>query len=214
MPFFDGVRPEELLPAPPYGLEVGCAWQLVSGNSFDAQHFACAHDRSLAGPVAGRDLGPFARRITVPMAVSGAGWRDGVTRRFSGTELNMFMRSWAGNLLFIVAQFRRTTTYGLLCLNPRGPAHTEAVNIIWLRRSPGALKRALFDPIDVRVRRSFIRAFLAPDVAFLQGLRHHPSRTIPADRELNEYLGWLRGRSTRCDELQAEGKSTCESSRN
>jgi phenylpropionate dioxygenase-like ring-hydroxylating dioxygenase large terminal subunit len=211
MPFFDGVQPRDLLPAPAYRLEVGCEWALVSGNSFDAQHFACAHDRSLAGPPVVAELGDFARRITVPMVVSGHSWRDILTRRVSGTTLTMSIDSWGGNLMFITARFHKTTTYGLLCLNPVDPWRTEAFNIIWVRRSDNPLARRTFDPIDVRVRRSFIRAFLASDVAFLEGLSYSPARTIGADRELNEYLAWLRQRPWGTESPEQEGDSTCDS---
>jgi hypothetical protein len=49
----------------------------------------------------------------------------------------------------------------------------------------------MIDPIDVRLRRHFIRAFLRPDADLLDGAVYRPQRLVEADRLMIEYLHWL-----------------------
>jgi nitrite reductase/ring-hydroxylating ferredoxin subunit len=189
MPFFDNAAPTDLVGAPAYRIAVNTAWPLVSANAFDVQHFSCAHERRLLGPVRVEDRGPFARHLSAEFAVSGTSWRDRLTRRTSGDRLTLSITVWGGLLMFVEARFRRTTTFGLLCLLPVGDARTEAVNIIFVRRSTG-IRRPL-DPIDARIRSSFIRAFLGADVRLLEGLRYTPGTLIDADATMRDYLEWL-----------------------
>src|SRR5688500_18255706 len=47
MPFYEGVTPDELLPATPFEFVVDAPWYIVGANAFDQQHFRVAHDRTL-----------------------------------------------------------------------------------------------------------------------------------------------------------------------
>jgi hypothetical protein len=50
----------------------------------------------------------------------------------------------------------------------------------------------LFDPLDARIRRWFIREFVRSDVQRSAGLRFDRRRMIEADSVLLAYLDWLR----------------------
>lgn len=191
MPFFDGATPDQLIAAPEYRMIVASPWTIVGANGFDTQHFAHAHDRTLVGDVRVTDLGRYARRIAADFEVSGESWRDSVTRLASGSRLTMTITVWGGLLIFVEAKFRKSTTYGMLCLLPEGPERTIGVNLIFVRRREG-LGRVL-DPLDARIRRHFVRQFLGADLRVLQGLRFSPASLIEADRTMREYLNWLPG---------------------
>jgi hypothetical protein len=62
--------------------------------------------------------------------------------------------------------------------------------VVWVPRRRNWVGR-LVDPIDAAIRRSFIRAFLLPDVSAASGIRYNPRTLIDADTELAAYLDWL-----------------------
>jgi phenylpropionate dioxygenase-like ring-hydroxylating dioxygenase large terminal subunit len=191
LPFFDGLEPGELYPAQPFEIVVDAPWHLVGANGFDVQHFRCAHDRLLIREPQVSRPSPFAFRISAEFQVTGKSWRDRLTRAFSGTRVHFEVTSWAGNFILVRAAFRRTTSYGMVCLQPLGHDRTLARIIVWVRRKGGPLGRYLWTPADAWIRRSFIRAFLEPDISRLAGLRYQREHLIDADRVLSEYLDWL-----------------------
>src|SRR5206468_2091259 len=109
------------------------------------------------------------------------------------------------------AEFRRTTSYGMVCVTPVDERTSRLRTIVWVPRSPGAVGRALFDPIDAAVRRSFIRAFVRADQERSDGIRYNPGTLIDADATVADYFRWLaalvRGKSH-----STEGSNACEES--
>jgi aminopyrrolnitrin oxygenase len=194
MPFFDGVGRDDLLPTAPFEFCASIPWYLVGANAFDVQHFRTAHDRTLIGEPVVDSPEPLARRISATYRVTGDGWRDRLTKAFSGSEVTLTATVWCGPLIFVIARFRRTTTYGLVSVRPLTGERSLATIIVWVPRRNSAFGR-LIDPIDAAVRRSFIRAFLQPDVSAAAGIRYNPATLIDADRELVAYLRWLGGAS-------------------
>ncbi len=192
LPFFTGRSDDDLLAARPFEFTVDAPWHLVSANGFDVQHFRCAHDRTLLGEPIVDSPHPFAWRLRAKFRVTGTSLRDQLTRWFSGPELEMTVENWCGNLVLVTAQFRRTTSYGLVSFTPLGKDRTRVRNIVWVRRSKSRLARWLVDPLGATIRRSFIREFVRSDVSRSAGIRFHPDRMIAADKVLAEYLGWLQ----------------------
>jgi len=84
------------LPAEPFEFFVDTPWYIVGANAFDLQHFGVAHDRTLVDEPLVESPSPFARRITATYDVTGSGWRDELTRRFSGPRVRMSVTVWAG----------------------------------------------------------------------------------------------------------------------
>jgi hypothetical protein len=191
MPFFDGVQPSQLLPAAPFELVVNTPWYMIGANAFDLQHFRIAHDRTLIDePVVDRPA-PDARRIVAIYQVSGSSFRDKLTRVFSGPTVRMSITIWNGTLILVTAAFARTTSYGMVFVRPLGPSRTHLRNIVWIPRRSGVLARLLVDPIDARIRRSFIRAFMMDDASRSDGVRYNSGTLIEADRVLRDYMDWL-----------------------
>ena len=205
MPFYDGRLPDDLLPAAPFDATVGLPWYMVAANGFDLQHFRAAHDRTLIGEPIVERIAPFARRITARFAVTGQGVRDRLTRRFSGPEVTMTVTSWGGTIVLVTAEFRRTTSYGMVCITPIGADRSHLRTIVWVPRRSGAIARALVDPLDAAVRRSFIRAFMRSDQERSEGIRYTPGTLIGADATLADYFTWLgetvRGEAQRLEKV-------------
>jgi hypothetical protein len=190
-PKFEGVAWKDLHVARPFELFVEASWHVATSNGFDLQHFRFSHDRELIGEPVVDAPDPMSRRIIARFKVAGSSWRDRLTRRFSGPEVSMSVTDWAGNLIFVRAQFARTTSYGLLAAQPLDAGKTLARIIVFVPRSRTPLLQRLVDPADAWIRRGFIRRFLQSDVERLAGLRYHPRRLIGADQPLREYLEWL-----------------------
>jgi phenylpropionate dioxygenase-like ring-hydroxylating dioxygenase large terminal subunit len=190
-PFYDGTSPVELLAAEPFQFDVFGPWYMVGANAFDAQHFRTAHDRALVDEPVIDHPSPFARRITATYEVTGDTWRDALIRRLSGPRVRMTITVWSGTLVLVTAEFRRTTSYGMMFAKAIDDGHAHLTNIVWVRRRSGAVSRRIVDPINAAVRRSFIRAFIEDDAARTTGVRYNPATLIDADHELTQYMNWL-----------------------
>lgn len=193
MPFYDGVTPVDLLPAAPFDFVVETPWYMIGANAFDLQHFRVAHDRTLVDEPVVESPSPFARRITATYDVTGAGWRDELTRRFSGPQVRMSVTVWAGTNILVTAAFARTTSFGMVFVRPLDEARTHLRTLVWVPRRRGAVARAIADPLDAFIRRRFIRAFMADDATRSAGVRYNPATLIAADRTMVDYMAWLAG---------------------
>ena len=192
MPFFDGVSPDELLPAHPFDLWDDVPWYLLGGNGFDRQHFEMTHDRRLIAEPVVDSPHPFARRCQLALEIGGTSYVDRLTRAVAGTRSRMTVTSWCGTMIFASAKFPRVTTYGLVTVRPLQNLATHARVIVWVRRSGNPVARWLVDPLNAIFRRHFIKAFFKSDHGRLTGTRYRPDRMIPADKMLVEYLAWLQ----------------------
>jgi phenylpropionate dioxygenase-like ring-hydroxylating dioxygenase large terminal subunit len=192
LPFFEGKRDTDLHAARCFEFTVNAPWYLVSGNGFDVQHFRTAHDRTLVGEVMVDSPHALARRLRARFRVTGDSWRDWMTRRFCGTEMEMTVENWCGNLVFVTSKSQRTCTYGLVSFVPLDKDRTWIRDIVWIPRRKNALARRWLDPLDAMLRSYFIREFVRSDVDGSDGLRFRPKRMTPADKELVEYLAWLQ----------------------
>jgi hypothetical protein len=79
----------------------------------------------------------------------------------------------------------------MVFVRPVGENRTRLRTIVWVPRRRGAVGRAVLDPIDARIRRSFIRAFMTDDAVRSDGVRYNPGTLIDADREMRAYFDWL-----------------------
>lgn len=196
-PCFADAPFERMVPSPSFAIDVEMPWWMVSANGFDAQHFLAAHDRRLVGrPTVLQDDTGFEARAE--FEVVGRSWRDRVTRAVSGPRVELRVRNAGGALVLVTSRFRRTVTYGLVSVHPRTSSRARVHTIIWVKKRHG-LGQA-FAWIDARIRASFIRAFLEPDVVVGEGVRYDRSRAINADALLTQYLDWLSAAELGTDE--------------
>ena len=200
-PFFADASPDALISAPPFAFDVEMPWWMVSTNGFDAQHFLTAHDRKLvSSPEVLRRDDHFEARAS--FEVVGTAWRDRVTQIVAGPRSEMTVRNaGAGALILVTSRFGRATTYGLVSIHPRSATRSHVRTIVWMQPRTG-LAHA-FDAVDVRMRASFIRAFIEPDIVAGEGIQFDPGRTIGADALVSEYLTWLAARARPAEEPRA-----------
>ena len=191
LPFFEGLQSDQLLAAQPFELVAEVPWYFIGANGFDVQHFRMAHDRILVGELQVSSPSPFARRIVATYEVTGnSGW-DRLTRRIAGSRVTMSVTAWCGSLIFVRAEFARTTSFGIFNVLPLDTNRTRGRVIVWVKRSENSFGQNVFDPINAWIRRTFIRTFLQSDLPRIAGLRYQPNNLIPADRTLAEYFAWL-----------------------
>jgi phenylpropionate dioxygenase-like ring-hydroxylating dioxygenase large terminal subunit len=191
LPFFPGARPEEFLPARPFGTVLDCPWYLIGANAFDLQHFRAAHDRRLVGDPVVDCPDAFARRASARFTVSGHSLQDRLTRVFAGNEVEMAITDWCGNLMFATATFRRGRSYGMVVTEPLASGQVLVRVVVFVPRSHSVLGRVVWDPLIRSVRRFFIRKFLGSDAARLDGTHYNPHGLIAYDEDLAGYLWWL-----------------------
>ncbi len=103
----------------------------------------------------------------------------------------MTIVDWCGTLMFVTAEFPKTSSYGLVNVLPLDEEHVRVVVVVFVRKSQTLLGRQLLDYANARIRRYFIKAFLEADFHLLSMLRYNSNRFIGCDRELGEYLHWL-----------------------
>jgi nitrite reductase/ring-hydroxylating ferredoxin subunit len=192
MPFFEGMTPEMLFPAPAFEMLDDAPWYFIGANGFDLQHFRNAHDRVLAAEPVVDSPDPFAKRIQLRLKVEGSSAADRLTRRLAGDEVDMTITSWAGTLIFAVSRFKRTTSFGMVSVRPEEDFAMRARVVVWVRRSRHPAARLLLDPVNARIRRKFVRIFLESDLGRMSGVRFHRQRAIEADQVLRGYFEWLQ----------------------
>jgi phenylpropionate dioxygenase-like ring-hydroxylating dioxygenase large terminal subunit len=191
LPFFPEHEPEELTPSKPFGTTLDCPWYMAGANAFDLQHFRAAHDRRLEGdPTTDRPF-PYAFRANGTFAVAGNSLQDRLTRVFGGQRVVLKIIDWCGSLSFATAEFRRTSSFGLVAREPLSESRVRVDVIVFARRSKSRWAHALWDPVHLAVRRHFIKQFLTADAIRLNGVRYNPGGMIDADRDMAQYLAWV-----------------------
>jgi phenylpropionate dioxygenase-like ring-hydroxylating dioxygenase large terminal subunit len=192
LPFFPNQTPEDFRASAPFQAVLECPWWMVGANVFDVQHFRAAHDRMLISDPVVESPSPYARSIAASFAVQGDTLRDFLVRWLAGNRVEMSFTDWCGNILFATPTFRRTTSYGMLITEPLGRQRVLVHGIVFIRRSRGLLRRVCVDPLHVRIRRYFIKAFLQSDARLgTRGLSYNASGLIDGDGELIRYFDWL-----------------------
>jgi nitrite reductase/ring-hydroxylating ferredoxin subunit len=192
LPFFPDTDPADFIASAPFDAELRCPWWMVGANVFDIQHFRSAHDRKLAGPVEVCCPDPYVRRISAEFTVLGDTLRDRLVRWLAGDRVRMTFTDWCGNIIFATPTFRRTTSYGMLITHPMGRDRVRVTGTVFVRRRRGPVGRLLLDPIHVRIRRYFIKAFLQSDAQLgRKGLSYNPHALLECDAELIGYFDWL-----------------------
>ncbi|MEE8077988.1 MAG: Rieske 2Fe-2S domain-containing protein [Pseudomonadales bacterium] len=192
LPFFSSASPDELVAAKPFSMELDCPWHTVGANHFDLQHFRAAHDRKPIGEHRVDCPEPFARRASCCFLVAANSLQDRLTRRFAGDRVTMTIVDWCGTLMFVTAEFRNTTSYGLVNALPLDEHKVRVVVIVFVRKSRRLLLGTLVDSLNASVRRRCIKAFLQSDFRLLSNVQYDAKRFIECDRELAGYFRWLR----------------------
>jgi nitrite reductase/ring-hydroxylating ferredoxin subunit len=189
LPFFPDCDPDEFVAAEPLRFHADCPWYLVNANSFDAQHFRAAHDRQILGEPVVDCPHPFARRIRAAFAVTGRSVYDRLLRRFAGDRVEVSMTNWAGSIVVVTGQFRRTKSFLITFIEQLDSEHCIQNVVVHARRGRTALGR-LVQPLMLRLRRTFTRGFMEDEFTTLAGIRYNPSALLPCDRVMTDFFRW------------------------
>jgi nitrite reductase/ring-hydroxylating ferredoxin subunit len=188
LPFFEDAAPEEYVAASPLRFFADCPWHLVNANSFDVQHFRAGHGRELRGEPVIDCPHPFARRIRVTFEVVGNSIFDRLLRRFVGLRAEVSMTNWGGSIVVVNAQFQRARSTLITFIEPQSIDHCMQNVLVYACRSSLGM---FVDPLRLRVRRLFTKAFMAEEFDTLAGIRYNPAGLLECDQPMIDYYQWL-----------------------
>jgi nitrite reductase/ring-hydroxylating ferredoxin subunit len=185
LPFFFDESPGEFVAGKPFRYVGDCTWYMLAANGFDGEHFRAVHDRTLLGPPEVDCPTPHARRMRYTALVTGQSIFDRLLRWFVGPVVHVSITSWGGPFILVTGFFRRARSYILIATQPLAEGTTLIETIVFARRRLSALQ-----PLSLRVRRVFTRAFLRDDLDRLGGIRYNPHTLLESDQLLIEYFAW------------------------
>jgi phenylpropionate dioxygenase-like ring-hydroxylating dioxygenase large terminal subunit len=166
-----------------------CPWYMFGANGFDLQHFALVHDRELVGEVHLDSPAPFARRIRFTSRVAGTSLRDQFIRTLAGSEVEVAITSWGGNLIAVSARFRRAVSRVLFSTSPDEANRTWSNLFVLVERGDWWVRWA--QPLSLWIRRTLTLAFLRGDIHDVRRARYRPGTLIEADQAMVDYYRWL-----------------------
>ncbi len=190
-PFFEGVTPEELVPARYFELDAVMPWYMVGSNGFDLQHYRWSHDRELVNEPVMSTPAAHAARFEGQFAVTGKGPGDRVTRALAGPEVRMHVTSWVGVMILVMARFKRTTSFGMVTVFPKTPQTCVLRVTVWVKRSEGLGAWAGVNSLNAWMRARFVREFLRGDQQTAVGTDFNPASALESDGMIAAYLSWL-----------------------
>jgi nitrite reductase/ring-hydroxylating ferredoxin subunit len=191
LPFFPNCDADDFVASRPFRFHVDSAWFMLVGNGFDGQHFQAVHDRRLTSDPKADCPAPFARRMRFDAEVAGTTIFDRLLRRFAGKHVHISITAWGGPHVLVEGVFDRAHSRLLVASHPLDEHNTLSDVIAFARRGRTPLVRHVVDPLSLRVRRRFTRAFLQYDLEKLRGVRYQPEGLTEQDRELANYFRWL-----------------------
>jgi len=148
------------------------------------------HDRRLTRPPEVDCPHRFARRIRFGAEVVGPSIFDRLLRRFVGRQVEISITCWGGPLILVTGYFQRAESYIMIAAQPIDANRTLTEVIVFGRKRQSAPAR-LLEPIGLRVRRRFTKAFMRNDIDRLQGIRYNPAALVPSDQLMRDFFAWL-----------------------
>lgn len=188
LPFIIDADPVGFIAGEPFQYVADCTWYMNSAHAFDTQHFAAVHDRKLLAPPSVDCPSPFARRNSYRADVIGQTIFDRILRVVAGRTVNITLTIWGGNIGVITADFGRVRSGFLMAMEPLENGQTQCHGIVYARRNRGL--RAIFDPLNLWVRRLFTFGYLADEARRLRGTRYNPASLGQVDQDMIEYFQW------------------------
>jgi nitrite reductase/ring-hydroxylating ferredoxin subunit len=192
LPFFADADARDCVAARPLEFDAECPWYMVSGNSFDVQHFRAGHHRDLIETPVVDCPHPHARRMRLTLAVCGQSLSDRLLRRFVGPQVEVSMTNWGGVVVVVQGKFRRTTSRLITFIEPLGPERCTLKVLVYARCARSRL-RALLNPLSLSLRRLLTHRFMADEFPTLAGIRYNPAGMIDCDRPMLDFFRWVAG---------------------
>ena len=183
LPFFQGLKPEELVAAKPFSYEADADWLMVASQAFDLAHFQAVHDRRLvAGPFV-EQPNPYLRTNRWDAVNIGEEFRDRLLRWLAGPNVSLSIASWVGTMIIVEARFDRAVSRFLVSFHPLEDGRTRFSVLVFAPR--GTPRLAL------RLRRWFTRGHLAAEAATVRHTEYRPAHLTEADADMARCFQWL-----------------------
>lgn len=168
-------------------VDVAAPLATLVANSYDGQHFAAVHDRSLLEPPQISQMNELHMAIHYRAKVAGARLNDRVMRAVGIDDVDVTIHCWGGSVLQVYNA--RTANTILVTLLPLDEEHTRVFVATVLPHGKQGLMRVWQDAY-LAVARQMAVAFLRPDMAVLEGMRMRPRVLLPEHDDC--LVAWLR----------------------
>lgn len=142
----------------------------VSLNTFDLQHYQRVHNRKIIGKVDIERIQPRVLRIKMKTKILVNHWTDWVMLKLSGGQMAIEIDCWSTGILTMK---NLSTGYGaIVAMAPLAPEKTDVYITPVINTAGQSLwKKVLYKYITLRLALIFVKAFLAPDIKVLSGMR-------------------------------------------
>ena len=191
LPFFFGANPEDFVAGKAFRYLADCTWYMTAANAFDMQHFHCVHGRDLIDRCQVDCPDPFARRNRYRAAIVGRSKSDGFLRSFVGPTVDVSITCWGGTYMLMTADFKRAHSCFLIATRPLEDGKTLCEGIVFTRRTNNPLKRWLWQPLSLMIRRALTHDFVADESQSLLGIRYNPATLTDGDVTMADFFSWL-----------------------
>lgn len=185
-PVLSGFPEERSLAISGPPVRLGCPWYAVAANAFDIQHLQAVHGRApRQEPVLSRP-DPYHLKLRCASRVTGESPVDRIIRWLSGDCVRVEITCFGGSIIAVESDLGRIRSAVMLCLRPL-PGGVEIVPIFGLLKG----RIPILDALRIRSARWLYSSYMRKDVAFMVGMRFHPSSGGPPDEVLSGFLEFL-----------------------
>ena len=108
-------------------------------------------------------------------------------KRFVGKEVKISITSWGGPYVLVEGVFPKVHSRLLVASRPLEASSTHNDVIVFARKC----NLALFDRVNLGIRRRFTRAFMQYDIDKLSGIRYQPEGMTDRDIEMARFFLWI-----------------------
>jgi phenylpropionate dioxygenase-like ring-hydroxylating dioxygenase large terminal subunit len=189
LPFFAGEDQDAFVAGAPVQYQTEHPWYFYGANGFDTQHMGPLHDRRLVTEPVLEQPDASALRIRYRSEIVPQRFSDRCLKALAGSQVDVDIVAWSATMVLTTARFRRARNWLLFAIQPI-TLERSRLNIFPMRpRVRGPL--ALFQPLDLALRRKLVATFFAEDFRNLAGISYAAGTLIEADRILARFLNWV-----------------------
>jgi hypothetical protein len=93
--------------------------------------------------------------------------------------------------MLMTADFKRAHSCFLIATRPLEGGKTLCEGIVFTRRTHNPLKRWMWQPLSLMIRRALTHGFVADESRSLLGIRYNPATLIRNDVTMADFFRWL-----------------------
>ena len=168
-------------------VDVAAPHATLVANSYDGQHFAAVHDRTLLEPPQITQANPTHIAIRYRANVVGTRLNDRFMRALGIDTVDVTIHCWGGSLLHVYNQ--RTANTILVALLPLDEQHSRVFILTALKQRAHGFGH-FGQRLRLHIARALAVAFLRPDMRVLEGVTMRPRVLLPGADDC--LVAWLR----------------------